>query len=111
MKIGQLAVKIAGKDGGKTVVIVDSVDYNFVIIDGDIKRKRCNIAHLEPLNKEIKLKKGAEHTDVVEAFKRIGIEIKNGTKKRENKERTAGGKIHGVSSNKPADTTGKRADK
>jgi len=62
--VGKLCVKIAGKDAGKTVVIVDKVDSNFVIIDGPIKRKRCNVKHLEPLGEIIKIKKGASSEEV-----------------------------------------------
>ena len=63
-EIGKLCVKIAGKDAGKTVVIVDKVDNNFVLIDGPVKRKRCNVKHLEPLGEIIKIKKGASSEEV-----------------------------------------------
>ncbi len=108
MKIGQLAVKIAGKDAGKTVVVVDSIDDNFVMIDGDVKRKKCNILHLEPLEKEIDIKKNSPHSEIVEQFKKLKLEIKDGTKERKTK---VAGKIHRAASDKPADTRNTRADK
>lgn len=108
MKIGQLAVKIAGKDAGKTVVVVDNIDDNFVMIDGDVKRKKCNILHLEPLEKEIDIKKNSPHSEVVEQFKKLKLEIKDGTKERKAK---VAGKIHRAASNKSADTGNTRADK
>ena len=72
---GQLCMKIAGKDAGKTVVIVEKLDSNYVTIDGPVKRKRCNIDHLEPLNKTIEIKKGATHEEVVKVLEKEGIEI------------------------------------
>lgn len=108
MKIGQLAVKIAGKDAGKTIVVVDNIDDNFVMIDGDVKRKKCNILHLEPLEKEISIKKNSSHSEIVDHFKKLKLEIKDGTKERKTK---VAGKIHRATSNKPADTGNTRADK
>jgi len=63
-EVGKLCVKIAGKDAGKTVIIVDKIDESFVMIDGPVKRKRCNIKHLEPFGEIIKIKKGASTEEV-----------------------------------------------
>ena len=76
LEIGRLCIKIAGKDAGKLVVIVDNIDSSFVLIDGPIKRKRCNILHLEPTKQVIKIKKNASHVEVVKEFKKLKIEIK-----------------------------------
>ena len=51
VEIGQLAIKIAGRDGGNFCAIVDKIDDNFVLIDGNVRRKKCNIGHLEFLDK------------------------------------------------------------
>ncbi len=98
--VGRICLKIAGKDAGKKVVVVDVLEGNFVMIDGDVKRKRCNIAHLEPLEESVPLKKNALHEDVVKALGKIGIEIKE-SKKRERKEKPL--KKRGVK--KPAEKT------
>ena len=73
LDIGRLCVKIAGREAGQKCVIVDTVDDNFAIIDGNLRRKRCNIEHLEPLNETIEISKGASKEDVKEAFKKAGI--------------------------------------
>ncbi|NTV24431.1 MAG: hypothetical protein HGA85_08785, partial [Nanoarchaeota archaeon] len=39
------------------------------------RRKKCNIIHLEPLDKVLKIKKGASHEEVREALKHEGIEV------------------------------------
>ena len=77
---GQLCVKIAGRDAGKKCVIVD-VDKDRVLIDGETRRRKCNPVHLEPLEQKLEIKKGAEHADVVKAFKTIGVEIKEPVKR------------------------------
>ena len=75
MNIGQLCIKIAGRNAGSYCVIVDKVDESFVLIDGNVKRKKCNIRHLEPLDKVLKIKKGASTASVHEAMKKEKIKI------------------------------------
>ena len=87
MEIGRMCVKIAGRDAGKKCVIVNAPeDGKFVLIDGETRRRKCNIKHLEPLEEKIKIKKGASHDTIVSEFKKLGIEIKE-KKKKEKKER------------------------
>ena len=86
IEIGRLCIKIAGREAGKKCVIVDIIDNNYVLIDGQLRRKKCNILHLEPLEKKIEIKKGASHSDVADEFKKLKIEIKE-TKKKEKKEK------------------------
>lgn len=74
-EVGRLAVKIAGRDAGQTCVIIDKIDEHFVVIDGQTRRRKCNIRHLEPLPQIIKLKKGASHEEVKGEFKRMGLEV------------------------------------
>lgn len=75
IEAGRLCVKIAGRESGKKCVVIDIIDKNYVLIDGDVRRKKCNISHLEPLEEKIEIKKKAAHIDVIEAFKKLGIEI------------------------------------
>jgi large subunit ribosomal protein L14e len=86
IEIGRICIKTAGRDSRHKCVVVDIVDDNFVLIDGDVRRKKCNIKHLEPLDKVIKIRKGASHDVVVKGFKELGIEIKE-KKSKEKKER------------------------
>jgi large subunit ribosomal protein L14e len=61
---GRVCVKIAGRESGKKCVIVDVIDENFVeIVGNEVKNKRCNIKHLEPLDQTI------EVSDDIEAVK------------------------------------------
>ena len=61
---GRVCVKIAGRESGKKCVIVDVIDENFVeIVGNEVKIKRCNIKHLEPVDETV------EVSDDIEAVK------------------------------------------
>ena len=74
MEIGRVCIKIAGKEAGKLCVVVDKLDRNFVIVDSPyVKRRRCNIRHLEPTEHVIKISKGAESKEVEKALKKANL--------------------------------------
>jgi|SRR3989344_2372994 len=73
VEIGRLCVKLAGRDAGRECVIIDTIDNNFVLVDGNTRRKRCNVDHLELLPQKADIKKGASHEDVVKALEGLGI--------------------------------------
>jgi large subunit ribosomal protein L14e len=70
--IGRVCVKIAGRDAGKKCVVADVLDDNYVLIDGETRRRKCNIGHLEPLDKKVDINKNASHADVAKAFEALG---------------------------------------
>jgi len=73
--VGRLCVKIAGRDAGRRCVIVDTLDAHYVVVDGDVRRKKVNINHLEPLAEEVELKAGARHEDVQALFAQRGLAV------------------------------------
>ncbi len=73
--IGRVCVKIAGRDAGLKCVVVDVLDNNFVLIDGQTRRRKCNMVHLEPLPQKLSIVKGASHEHVVAALKDAGVEV------------------------------------
>jgi len=85
IEVGRLCVKLAGRDANKKCVVVDLLEKNLVLIDGETRRRKCNIKHIEPLKDSIKIKKGAPHATIMAEFKKLGIEIKE-TKKKEKAE-------------------------
>jgi len=42
-EIGRVCVKIAGRDAGKTAIVVDKASGERVLIDGNVRRRKCNI--------------------------------------------------------------------
>ena len=75
IEVGRLIMKVAGRDAGMRGVILDVIDNSTVMIDGEARRRKCNIIHLEPLKTKIKIAKNASHAEVVKAFKELGIEL------------------------------------
>ena len=73
MEIGQICVKIAGRDAGLKCVVLDILDKNRVLIDGETRRRKCNASHLELLPQKIKVEKNASREEVKKAFKEIDI--------------------------------------
>ena len=83
IEIGRVCIKTAGRDAAKKCVIIDILDNKFVLIDGETRRRKCNILHLEPLKDVIKIKKNASHDEVKKEFGKLGLKSKE-KKKEEN---------------------------
>ena len=75
IEVGRLCVKISGREAGRKCVVVDVIDMNFVLIDGDVKRRRCNIKHLEPLPVKLNIEKGAPTKEVIKRMLEAGIPV------------------------------------
>ena len=86
MEIGRICVKLAGRDSNKKCVIIGVINENYVMIDGQTRRRKCNVKHLEPLPQTIKIKKNATRSEVVKQFNKLKIEVKE-TKPRKRTER------------------------
>lgn len=76
-EVGRLCVKLAGRDSNKKCVVVEKIDNNHVIIDGETRRRKCNVKHLEPLDKIIKLGAKSSRADIIKIFSDMGIELKD----------------------------------
>lgn len=74
-EVGRLCMKIAGRDAGRTCVVVEQLDNTFVLVDGDVRRKKVNVKHLEPLPEMISIVKGAAHEEVAAEFKKLGMPV------------------------------------
>ncbi|MEK6934469.1 MAG: 50S ribosomal protein L14e [Nanoarchaeota archaeon] len=86
MEVGRLIVKTAGRDSGKIGVIIDIIDKNHVLIDGQVRRKKCNIQHIEILDQKIKIKQKATTDNVIKELKELKIDARK-TKSKPKKER------------------------
>jgi len=81
LEVGRLCIKTAGRDAMRECVVVEIIDSTYVLVDGNVRRKRVNKAHIEPLNKVLKVKKGADTKEVLAAMDKEGILIKKVDKK------------------------------
>jgi len=74
LEVGRVIVKIAGREALQKAVIIDLVDQNFVLISGagisPVKRRRCNIKHIRPLEHLVPIKRGAKDEDVQKALEK-----------------------------------------
>ena len=75
LTIGRICVKTAGRDAGKIAVVLSTQNKNRVLVDGQVRRKNCNILHLEPTAKTVVLEENASHETVVAALKTIGLAV------------------------------------
>ena len=87
LDVGRVCIKIAGREAGSIAVVVDVVDSKHVRIDGNVKRKKCNILHLDPTDLVLKLKKNANHSSVITEMKKAKLEIKPSKTQKPQKER------------------------
>lgn len=66
IEVGRVCVKIAGREAGEKCAIVEIIDDKFVEVVGtNMKNRRCNIKHLEPVDETIEVK-----SDNVEEIKK-----------------------------------------
>ncbi len=68
--VGRVCVKLKGREAGRKCVIVDVIDRNYVMVAGpDVRRRRVNMSHLNPLDDVIKIQRNASDEEVAGAFK------------------------------------------
>ena len=73
MEIGRTCIKTAGREAGEKCVIVDIIDKTHVLVSGpNIKRRSCNVKHLEPLTNKLDIAKGASDEDIKRAMESAG---------------------------------------
>ena len=72
---GRVVLKIAGRDAGRMGVVVEELDTPFVLVDGNVRRKKVNVKHLEPLPQSLELSAGASHEEVAALFKKEGLPV------------------------------------
>ncbi|MFX0108212.1 MAG: 50S ribosomal protein L14e [Candidatus Hodarchaeota archaeon] len=71
--IGRICVKTVGREAGSYCVIVDEMEGKFVVVTGpkhlsSVRRRKCNIRHLEPLDILVEISKGADDDAVEKAL-------------------------------------------
>ena len=78
LDVGRVCMKIAGREAGKYCVVLKKMDNTFVLITGPkqltgVKRRRCNIEHLEPTQYSLKIDAEAADAVVIKAYDAIGL--------------------------------------
>ena len=86
IEVGRMCIKLAGRDAGRECVVVDVLENNYVLIDGNVRRRKCSISHLEPTETVVKIKKNASHEEVKKEFEGLKLAVWE-TKPKEKKEK------------------------
>jgi large subunit ribosomal protein L14e len=105
-EVGRVCMKTAGREAGRYCVVLKKEEPGFVLITGPksltkVKRRKCNIHHLEPLVEKIKIKSEAPDDEVLKAlkeekvFEKLGFRVKTA-------EKTAAEKVETKREKKPA---------
>lgn len=73
IQVGRVIVKTNGRETGKKGIIVDIINENYVLLTGpkivtSVRRRKCNIRHLEPTDKVVAIKRDATDEEVAAAI-------------------------------------------
>lgn len=61
IEVGRVCVKIAGREAGEKCAIVEIIDDRFVeVVGANVKNRKCNISHLEPLDETVEVSDNVE---------------------------------------------------
>lgn len=75
---GRICLKTAGREAGKYCVVVDKVDDGFVLVTGPksvtgIKRRKCNILHLEPTKERFEIESKTDDSRIEDMWKKSNL--------------------------------------
>jgi large subunit ribosomal protein L14e len=76
--VGRVCVKVVGREAGSHCVVVEQNEDNYVTITGPknisgVRRRFCNIRHLEPLETILEISSGADDAAVENAISEAGL--------------------------------------
>ena len=87
IEIGRACIKTKGRERNRKCVIIDVLNDKFVLIDGEVKRRRCNINHLKILPQKIEIEKGAATEEVIKKMKEANLLPQNFEKRKQKEEK------------------------
>jgi large subunit ribosomal protein L14e len=79
-------MKTLGREAGKYCVVLKKIDKSFVLITGPklltgVKRRKCNIEHLEPSSYSLEIKEDEGDEEVISAYEKANLINKLNLKK------------------------------
>lgn len=71
---GRVCLKTAGREAGRYCIVLEKINDNFALVTGPktitgIRRRKCNISHLEPLEFVLPIPDNADDKTVEEIIK------------------------------------------
>ncbi len=75
---GRVCVKTMGREAGRYCVVVEQMNGKYVVVTGPkylsgVRRRSCNVRHLEPLDIKIDIRDGADDDTVAKAIESAGL--------------------------------------
>jgi len=65
LEVGTVCVKTTGREAGQKAVVMETIDDNYVLIQGSrIRKRKCNVSHLMPIGKTIKVNKSVTQKEL-----------------------------------------------
>ena len=88
-EIGRICVKTMGREAGSLCVVIEKKDESYVLVTGPrqlsgVKRRNCNIRHLEPLETILTIAADADDEAIEKAIEEAGLTDRFRTKIRLN---------------------------
>jgi large subunit ribosomal protein L14e len=86
IEVGRVCIKTVGKEAGCYCVVIGKEDKSFVPVTGPrllsgVKRRRCNVFHLQPTEYVLSVKENASDEDIINAYESAGLITKLNLKK------------------------------
>jgi large subunit ribosomal protein L14e len=110
LQVGRMCLKVAGRDAGKRCVIL-AREGNLALIDGETRRRKVNVVHLEPMSDVVDIKENANHSDVAKVLGPLGITVRETKPKTPAKRPTQQRKVNEKSVKKVRASTKPKATK
>jgi large subunit ribosomal protein L14e len=75
---GRICVKTVGREAGSLCVVIEKKDESYVVVTGPkhlsgVRRRNCNIRHLEPLETMLTIAADADDKAVEKAIEEAGL--------------------------------------
>lgn len=78
IEVGRVCKKLMGREAGRYCVVIGAVDEAYTEVTGpralnNVRRRKCNILHLEPTEAVLGIKAGASDEEVTKAIEKAGL--------------------------------------
>src|SRR5438445_11898163 len=77
-EVGRVCMKIAGHEAGRYCTVLKKLDKQFVLVSGPriltgVKRRKCNLAHLEALPYSLDVSESTSDDELIKAYQRAKL--------------------------------------
>lgn len=75
---GRVCMKIAGRETGKYCTVLKKENEAFVLVTGPkiltgVKKRRCNVEHLEALPYTLEINENSTDEEIISAYQKVGL--------------------------------------